>query len=184
MGSGTCARPSGSAAGCHDDGALAITDSERIPPSPRHESLRAGGPHIADKGHAYTPTRSAGATDRAGRRQVIRPRPDSADRAVLAALASCCQLCCVPTGWSHRAQARSAPKNCCFQVHVGAGDDIGVSGRCNSGPRGGLRPGGGSADAPRYRPERIHRGACTAGERPRGCSWPLACQRPPGGGSR
>jgi hypothetical protein len=47
LGSEACGRPSGSAAGCHDDGASAITESERIPPAPRRESLRAGGPHIA-----------------------------------------------------------------------------------------------------------------------------------------
>ncbi len=37
------------------------------------------------------------------RRQVARPRPDWAGRAVLAALARLRQPCCAPAGWSRRA---------------------------------------------------------------------------------
>ena len=37
------------------------------------------------------------------RRQVAQPKPDWADRALLAALAGCCQPGCAPTGSSRRA---------------------------------------------------------------------------------
>ena len=38
------------------------------------------------------------------RRQVARPEPDWADRAVLAAPTGCCRPCCAPAGSSRRAR--------------------------------------------------------------------------------